>query len=105
ENGYKNGLMIFADPPETDIPDTTAASGFEMVTEATSAMVNALPGTASGIYFRKGIHDIGVFKIPANIKSVYLEAGAWVYGSLIMDGNPNVKIYGRGVLSSAKLKY
>lgn len=105
ENGYKNGLMIFADPPETDIPDTSAASGFTVLTNASSPVVKALPASVTGIYFKKGIHDIGVFKLPSNIKSVYLAPGAWVYGALIMDGNPGVKIYGRGVLSSARLKY
>jgi hypothetical protein len=59
----------------------------------------------SGIYFKKGIHNIGVYKVPVHIKNIYLEQGAWVYGALKMDGNPNVKIFGRGILSAAKLNY
>lgn len=106
ENGYKNGLMLFANPAETDVPDTTAASPkFMVLKNASQADINAVPATYSGIYFKGGVHDIGVYKVPSNIKNIYFEAGAWVYGSLIMDGNPNVKIYGRGVLSSAKFKY
>ena len=49
--------------------------------------------------------SIGVYKVPSNIKRIYLEGGAWVFGSFIMDGKAcsNVKIYGRGVLSGARL--
>jgi hypothetical protein len=104
DNGYKNGLMIFANPPETDIPDTSAGK-FILLNKASQATVNAIPAQYSGIYFKSGVHDIGVYHVPANIKNIYFEEGSWVYGSLIMDGNPNVKIYGRGVLSSAKLNY
>jgi hypothetical protein len=104
ENGYKNGLMIFADPAETDKPDTTAGSFF-VLKNADQPKVNEVPVSFSGLYFRSGVHNIGVYKIPVHIKNIYFESGSWVYGSLIMDGNPNVKIYGRGVLSSAKLNY
>ncbi len=104
ENGYKNGLMIFADPPETDIPAKDDPQ-YLVLSKASAGDVSAIPQTYSGIYFEKGVHDIGVFHIPHNIKNVYFEDGAWVYGSLIMDGNPNVRIFGRGVLSAAHLNY
>lgn len=104
ENGYKNGLMIFANPAETNIPDPDAEN-FAVLKHASQQDVNDIATRYSGIYFKKGVHDIGVYKIPAHIKSIYFEEGSWVYGSLKMDGRPNVKIYGRGVLSSAKLNY
>jgi hypothetical protein len=104
QNGYKNGLMIFANPPQTDIPDTTTGN-FMVLRKATAASVAAIPDSYSGIYFKAGVHDIGVYKVPAHIKNIYFEAGSWVYGTLVMDGNPGVKIWGRGVLSSAKLDY
>jgi hypothetical protein len=103
-NGYKNGLMIFANPPETDIPDTTSGN-VVVLHHTTQNEINMVPAQYSGIYFKSGVHDIGVYHVPANIKNIYFEAGSWVYGALILDGNPNVKIWGRGVLSSAKLKY
>ena len=103
-NGYKNGLIIFADPPETDTPGENP-DGYAVMEKADAARVNGIPTTNSGIYFKKGVHDIGVYRVPQNIKNIYFEEGSWVYGALIMDGNPNVKIYGRGVLSSGKLKY
>lgn len=103
-NGYKNGLIIFADPPETDAPGENP-DGYASVENATAAQINGLATTYSGIYFKKGVHDIGVYRVPQNIKNIYFEEGSWVYGALIMDGNPNVKIFGRGVLSSGRLDY
>lgn len=103
-NGYKNGLMIFADPAETDIPDPTAEA-YKVFENNSTTTINSIGSSYSGIYFEKGIHNIGVYHVPAHIKNIYLEQGAWVYGALIMDGNPNVKIFGRGVLSAAKLDY
>jgi hypothetical protein len=104
DEGYKNGLLIFADPPETDKPDS-ATGNYYVVTNATPAEINAVPATYSGIYFKQGVHDIGVYRVPANIKKIYFEAGAWVYGAMVMDGVSGVKIFGRGVLSEAKLNY
>lgn len=104
QNGYKNGLVIFADPPETDKPGESP-TGYALMEKATSALLNSISGTSTGIYFRKGVHDIGVYRVPAHIKNIYFEEGSWVYGALIMDGRPNVKIFGRGVLSSGRLNY
>ncbi len=104
ENGYKNGLLLFADPPETDIPGKNDPS-YLVLSKATAADVADIPNTYSGVYFEKGVHDIGVFHVPFHVKNIYFEDGAWVYGTLVMDGNPGVRIYGRGVLSSARLNY
>lgn len=103
-DGYKNGLMIFANPAETIRPDTLSGS-FKMLRNSGVQDITAAGAGISGIYFRPGMHNIGVCHIPPNIKNVYLAEGAWVYGTLIMDGNPGVHIFGRGVLSSAKLNY
>jgi len=103
-NGYKNGLIIFADPAETDIPSKTNPS-YLVLFRATSGDVSSIPTTYSGVYFRRGVHNIGVFNVPSHIKNIYFEDGSWVYGALNMSCNPNVKIYGRGVLSSDKFNY
>jgi len=103
-NGYKNGLMVFANPPETDVPDL-GTGNYAVLNKASKQDVAAVSSSATGLYFKEGVHDIGVFKVPANIKNIYLAPGAWVYGALIMDGNPDVKIFGRGVLSAGRLKY
>jgi hypothetical protein len=104
DEGYKNGLMIFANPAETHIPDTSSGA-FRVLRNAKTADLSSLPSQYSGIYFRRGVHDIGVYHVPPQVKNIYFEEGSWIYGALIMDGNPNVKIYGRGVLSGANLDY
>lgn len=104
-NGYKNGLMIFANPPETDKPDTTSSNNYYILRNATQAKIDSVPSSYSGIYFASGVHNIGVYKVPSNIKNIYFDAGSWVYGALEINGNSNVKIFGRGVLSEAKLNY
>jgi hypothetical protein len=103
-DGYKNGLMVFADPDETDIPDISSGQ-YAVLEEASKSQINAVSSLSSGIYFKSGVHNIGVYQVPANIKNIYLEQGSWVYGALVMDGNPDVRIFGRGVLSSGKLNY
>jgi hypothetical protein len=104
DDGYKNGLLIFANPPETGQPDPTAGDYYPLE-KAAPAEINSVPGKYSGIYFRSGVHDIGVYHVPAHIKNIYFAAGAWVYGAMVMDGNSQVKIFGRGVLSEARLNY
>lgn len=103
-NGYKNGLMLFADPLEIDIP-VQSNPNYLVLYEATASSVASIPQTYSGVYFRRGVHNIGVWNIPSHIKNIYFEDGSWVYGALKMDGNPDVRIYGRGVLSSYNMNY
>jgi hypothetical protein len=103
-DGFKHGLLIFANPPETDQPDPAAANYYQL-DHATPAQINSVPTNYSGIYFQSGVHDIGVYHVPPHIKNIYLAPGSWVYGAIIMDGNSGVKIFGCGVLSEAKLNY
>ncbi len=104
DEGHRQGLVIFANPPETKKPDPTAGN-YYILNKATPTEINAVPASYSGIYFKSGIHDIGVYHVPVHIKHIYFAAGSWVYGALILDGHPPVKIFGRGVLSGAKLNY
>ncbi|MDO9635231.1 MAG: hypothetical protein Q7J05_09410 [Paludibacter sp.] len=105
EEGYKNGLMIFANPPETNIPDEHDPAF--LVLEGNEGVLNAdsIPLHYSGLYFKKGAHDIEVFDIPAHIKNIYLADSAWVYGAFLGVKGSGISIYGRGVLSQAKLDY
>jgi hypothetical protein len=102
--GYKQGLMIFADPPETYIPDKTQET-YAILSNASKNVISNIPYSKSGIIFENGVHDIGVYHVPENIKTIYFEENAWVYGAFIMDGMPDVKIFGRGTLSSYRLDY
>ncbi len=103
-DGYKNGLVLFANPMESETP-AAAGEGYVQLDHATAADVAAVPATATGLRFKAGVHDIGVYRVPANIRNIYLEGGAWVYGSILMDGRPGVRIFGRGVLSQGRMKY
>lgn len=105
QNGFKNGLMVFANPPETDIPDASDSTYFVVQPDNPTLIPVDIPATCKGIYFTKGAHNIGVFQIPSQIKKVYFADSAWVYGALQIHNNIGVKVYGRGVLSSAKLNY
>jgi len=107
-NGYKNGLMIFANPMETDVPDPAQNDTYAVLEHATVASIAGVSSVKSGLYFKAGVHDIGVYTVPAHIKNIYLEGGAWVYGAIHVSGtrnNNDVKIFGRGTLSSGRLKY
>ena len=102
--GYRNGLVLFADPPETEIPEMESGQ-YSVLEEASLSDVLSVASKRPGLYFKQGVHDIGVFKVPQNVKNIYFEDGAWVYGALVMDANPDVKIFGRGILSAARLDY
>ncbi|GAB6009921.1 hypothetical protein [Dysgonomonas reticulitermitis] len=107
-NGYKNGLMVFANPMEANVPDLAHDDSYAVLDHATTASMTGISATKTGLYFKAGVHDIGVYAVPANIKNIYLEGGAWVYGAIHLSGtrsNTDVKIFGRGVLSSGHLKY
>lgn len=104
QNGYRNGLMIFANPAETDIPDPSSEE-YYVVEEGDQAEINSIPTKYSGIYFKNGIHNMGVYELPNNIDKIYFEEGSWVYGTIRMLGKFGIRIWGRGVLSSDKLNY
>ena len=71
-------MLIFADPPETNIPDRNDPN----VT-----------------WFGPGVHDIGDNYELKSDQTLYLEGGADVKGRLVSDGAENVKILGRGIFS------
>jgi hypothetical protein len=102
--GHRNGVMIFADPPERSAPRSIDRK-YAAFSAATVADMQKIPTSKSGIYFRKGVHNIGIYEVPDRIKNIYIERGAWVDGAIKLQGNEGFKIFGRGVLSSRKLDY
>ncbi|MGH7941909.1 MAG: hypothetical protein ACREE6_17105, partial [Limisphaerales bacterium] len=103
-HGYQNGLLVFANPPENDRPNP-ASENYYIFTNANPSKISSVPVSYSGLYFRSGVHNIGVYHVPDHVKNIYFEPGAWVYGALVMHTNSGVKIFGRGVLSGARLNY
>jgi hypothetical protein len=76
-------LLIFADAPETEVPDKD---------------------DPSVLYFAAGeIHNIYPRKdITADKKTVYIAPGAIVHGGLRADGKDNIRIMGRGILTGER---
>lgn len=79
---YHN-LFVFANPPDTDIPDAEA----ENVR-----------------YFGPGIHHAGHIPIQSG-ETVYLAGGAVVYGYFKTDKLNNVTVRGRGILCGAEMNH
>lgn len=72
-------LLIFADPPETDIPDPTA------------------PGVR---WFGPGVHHLGDDLQPLSSgDTLYFAPGALVYGRFQGRGATDVRLLGRGILA------
>jgi len=105
EEGYKNGLMIFANPLETDIPDINDSE--YLVLDPSNDILNPsdIPLKYKGIYFKKGEHNIDVFDIPAHVKNIYLADSAWVYGAFLGEKGNGIKIFGRGIISQDRMNY
>ncbi len=105
EDGYKNGLMIFANPLETDIPDINDPE--YLVLDSSKDVLNTanIPSKYKGIYFKKGEHNIDVFDIPAHVKNIYLADSAWVYGAFLGEKGNGIKIFGRGIISQDRMNY
>lgn len=57
----------------------------------------------SVIYFGKGVHDASTITV-GNDQTLYLEAGAYVYGNVILQGD-NITVCGKGVLCGSKMEH
>jgi len=79
-NGSQHALHLFANPPEKNAPATHA------------------PGVR---YFGPGVHQAGKIHLRSN-ETVYLAAGAVVYGSIHGSGVSNIRITGRGILDGSQ---
>jgi hypothetical protein len=79
-NGPQHALHLFANPPEKHAPATHA------------------PGVR---YFGPGVHHAGKIHLRSN-ETVYLAAGAVVYGSIHASGVSNIRITGRGILDGSQ---
>ncbi len=75
-NGPHRALHLFPNPPETDAPAPDA------------------PGVR---YFGPGVHKVGRIVLEDN-ESVYIAAGAVVYGSIHATKASNIQVRGRGIL-------
>jgi len=79
-NGRAGTLHVFVNPPEDPF----------------------VPGEGDW-YFGPGIHDAGVI-MPQSGQTVYLAAGAVVYGAIFIYRAKDVRIMGRGILDASKFR-
>ena len=71
-------LLIFADPPETDVPS---------------------PEDPNVMYFGPGLHEIGENRLVPSNTTVYLAGGAYIKGQFRSSDSENVEFRGRGIIS------
>ena len=79
-NGTHLALHLFANPPESSIPD---------------------PNDPKVHYFGPGVHCPGLIRLESD-QTVYLADGAVVYGAIIAEKVKNISIIGRGILDGSK---
>lgn len=109
--GYdiKNGLMLFGDAPETDVPNTNDAG----VVVYSSSISDAELAAADIIYFPAGEHNLltrypsnprmSSMPIGKNGQAVYAEGGAFIKGAIHGNGKDNLRVYGRGIFTGQHL--
>lgn len=102
-DNIKNGLMIFADEPETIIPSLTDKDVSVYGPDCDFA-------NAKIIYFPPGEHNLkdllpnGLIMLHDD-QSLYISGGAYVYGMVNGTASYNARIFGRGVLSGFKHEF
>jgi len=103
-NGLHKPLHILANPIETDKPNPSASNiDLRQPDEKLNFAGNysGKPTTVADekdtLYFGPGIHMPYLIKLKSN-QTLYIDGGAIVYGTVVVDGQKNVKIHGRGVL-------
>ena len=77
--GRKKALHIFADAPQTYTPQ---------------------PGD---LYFGPGEHEAGIIEMTPG-QTIFIDAGAVVYGRIHAIDCPNIRILGRGILDCSRIK-
>ena len=96
----KHGLMLFADEPETDIPDLKSK-------DVVHYQPNETMFTAPIIYFSPGVYHLvdelpnGVLPLHDN-QTVYIHPEAYIFGGITAPSTYNVKVIGRGVIDGQK---
>lgn len=108
-DNIKNGLVVFADKPETNAPSKSSNS---TVVYSNSANLES----ASVIYFEGGKEynlderfnsvpgQIGQMPLKEN-QRVYIEGGAVVNGAVISNRNNGIWLYGRGIITGRKFAW
>ncbi|MBK1879306.1 hypothetical protein [Pelagicoccus mobilis] len=116
----KHGMVLFADKPESDIPDPDA-SGTVIYSDEVS---NQELAAADIIYFPPGDYDLAKryplydpvegqkvdlnhngaqLRYSKNGQAIYAAGGAYIRGGVWAQGKDNLKLYGRGIFTGDDL--
>ncbi len=95
-----DAFILFANALETasNIPATSASNVYTV----SGNTIGSIPAAATIVYFPPGLHTIGYWNIPSNIKQVYLANGCFLRGYLFASRFNNtlpLMINGRGIIS------
>lgn len=104
-------LLVFADPPETDVPDRSNRRKVELIktTDDIETVRAKLTSRKPYVVFEEGIHQWGDeksekyagYQLPyVSGKRIHISGGAYVIGTFNGENIRDSKIYGRGVLSA-----
>ena len=101
-NSPHNIVHLFPNPILKDAPQTKTKGFCCPQCNYCSPILNEIPDAWNGkfYHFQAGIHDVGTLILKSN-DTVYIEAGAVVYGSLVADNADNIRVFGRGILDGA----
>ncbi|WP_440906620.1 hypothetical protein ACMZOO_17995 (plasmid) [Catenovulum sp. SX2] len=107
-----DALLIFADQAEyMDLAAPPSKVSHETyLVDAAQGFDRNKAALASAVYFQAGTHNVGLWWVPAKVKHVYLEGGAYVMGSINSDhsgknGQSGYILSGRGVISGEKFPW
>lgn len=97
-----NRVVVFANPLETDIPDTTLSTC--RVVRDSSILYSAI-GSVTTLYFPPGTVKFGRYTIPSTVTEIYQAGGSFIQGYFLRTAGGNINIHGRGVHSNFGYPY
>ncbi len=102
-DGYHNALHLF--PAKMDANQAVKKSPLcSQQCSYCSTYLDKIPKNIppNYYYFAPGRHDVGTLRLKSG-DSVYIAAGAVVYGSFVADDAENIKISGKGILDGGNI--
>ena len=97
----EDGVITFT-LPKTGMY-TVELDGFHHALHLFTAAPKTFDTDTNTLYYGPGIHDVGIVELEDG-QTVYIDAGAVVYGGFRATGKKNVRILGRGVIDNSRIE-